>query len=94
MSDRLEKAPVIEPVDPFERGELDGFEAAPWSPPVDDLGLVETVDGFRERVVVAVADTADRRLDPGLGQALGIFDRDILAAADALLFVKWRSAPD
>jgi len=48
---------------------------------VDDLGLIETVDGLGERVVIAVADTADRRLDAGLGQALGIADRDILHAA-------------
>jgi len=39
---------------------------------VDDLGLVKTVDGLGEGVVVAVADTADRRLDPGLGEPLGV----------------------
>jgi hypothetical protein len=34
---------VIEPIDPFQGGELDALEAAPWP-----LGLVETVDGFGE----------------------------------------------
>jgi len=48
---------------------------------VDDLGLVEAIDRFGERVVIGIADAADRRLDAGLGQALGIFDRDVLRAA-------------
>jgi hypothetical protein len=57
---------------------------------MDDLGLVEAIDRFGEGVVVRVADAADGRLDPGFGKALGVLDRDILAAADALLFVKRR----
>ena len=52
---------------------------------MDDLGLVETVDGLGERVVVAIADAADRRLDTGLGQALGLLDRDVLAASIAMM---------
>ena len=52
---------------------------------MDHLGLVEAVDGLGERVVVAVADAADRRLDAGLGQALGVLDRDVLAAAIAVV---------
>ncbi len=59
---------------------------------MDDLGLVEAVDGFGQGVVIAVTDTADRRLDAGLGEALRVLDRQILAAADALLIVKRRSA--
>ena len=43
--------------------------------------------------VVAVADAAHRRFDAGFGQALGVFDRDVLAASDALLFVKRRCGP-
>ena len=58
---------------------------APRSAPMDDLGLVEAVDRFGEGVVVAVADAADRRLDAGLGQALGVFDRDVLAASVAVM---------
>ena len=45
---------------------------------MDDLGLVEAVDRLGESVVVAVADAADRWLDAGLGQALGVLDRDVL----------------
>ena len=33
-------------------------------------GLVQAIDGLSERVVVRVADTADRRLDAGFCQAL------------------------
>ena len=45
---------------------------------MDQLGFVKAVDGFGERIVVAVADTANRRLDARRGKPLGIFDRDVL----------------
>src|SRR5512147_1114931 len=61
----------------FEGGELDSLEAAPWASAVDDLGLEQAVDRFGESVVVAVADTADRRFDAGLGKAFSVFDRDV-----------------
>ena len=59
VADRREQAAIVEPVDPFEGGHLDRLEAVPGSSPVDHLGLEETDDCFRERVIVAVADTAD-----------------------------------
>src|SRR6201989_352254 len=52
---------------------------------MDHLGLVKTVDGFSQGVVVAVADAARRRLDASFGQALGVFDRHILAAPVAVM---------
>src|ERR1700690_2256919 len=52
---------------------------------MDDLGFVETVDGFGESVVVAVADAAYGRLDARFRQALGVFDRDVLGG------FKWSS---
>jgi hypothetical protein len=55
---------------------------------MDELGLVEAVDRLSEGVVIGVSDAADRGLDAGLGQALGVFDRYVLATPDALLFVK------
>ena len=76
---------MVEPVDPFERGELDGFERAPWPTPVDHLGLVEAVDGLGQGVVVAVADAAYGRLDTGFGQTLGVFDRDVLGASITMM---------
>ncbi len=48
VADRLQESPVVEPVDPFGGGELDGLEPPPWSAPVDHLSLVEIVDGFGE----------------------------------------------
>ena len=83
ISDWLQQSSMIEPVDPFEGGELDGFEVAPWAAPPDDLGFVEPVDRLGERVVVTVADAADRGFDAGLGQTFRVFDRDVLHAAIA-----------
>jgi hypothetical protein len=51
---------------------------------MDDLGLVRTVDRTGQGVIIATADTAQRRLDPGLGKAFCILDRDVLAAAVAV----------
>ena len=78
VSDRLQQPSIVEPGDPFERGELDLFETAPWPAPPDHLGFVKPVDRLGERIIVAVADAADGRLDAGVLQALRVFDRDIL----------------
>ena len=76
--DRLRQSLVVEPVDPFERSELDRLEIAPWSTPPDDLGLVKPINRLGERVVIPVADATDGRLDARFFQALRVFDRDIL----------------
>jgi hypothetical protein len=39
IADGLEEAPVVEPVDPFQGGKLDCFDAAPRTAPADHLGL-------------------------------------------------------
>jgi hypothetical protein len=52
LSVGLEEAAVVEPVDPFEGGELEVVEAAPGSPVADKLGLSEADHCFREGVVV------------------------------------------
>lgn len=52
---------------------------------MDDLGLVKSVDCFSECVVVAVANAADRRLDPGFSQTLAVIDRDVLASTIAVV---------
>ena len=44
---------------------------------MDQLGLVEPVDGLGQGVVVAVALAADRGLDACLGQSLAVADRDV-----------------
>jgi hypothetical protein len=45
---------------------------------MDHLGLVETVDGLGESVVIGISDTADRRFDAGFSQTFSVFDRDVL----------------
>src|SRR5690606_17602743 len=50
-------------------------------PPMDDLGLVKTVDRFSESVVVGVANTSDRRLDARFRQPFGIVKGHILRSA-------------
>jgi hypothetical protein len=61
ISDRLQQSSMIEPVDPFEGGELDGFEVAPWAAPPDDFGFVEPVDRLGERVVEGSTPALARR---------------------------------
>ena len=64
ISNGLEQAPVVEPIDPFERCVFDGFNGAPRSASMDELRFEEAVDGFRQSVVIAVADAADRFVHP------------------------------
>src|SRR3954469_21102754 len=53
---------------------------------MNDLGLVETVDRLGESIVITVADAAHRRLDARLHQPLCVLDRDVLAAAVAVMY--------
>jgi hypothetical protein len=78
VADRAEQASVVVPVDPVHRGDLDRRETAPGSLAMDHLGLEQADHGFGERIVVAVADAADRGVDAGFDQALGVLDRDLL----------------
>ena len=88
IADRLEEAPMVEPVDPLQGSELHRLGMAPGTAPADHLSLEQADNRLGESIVVAVADAADGGLDAGGGQALGVADRDVLHAADALLFVK------
>ena len=63
VADGFEEAPVVEPVDPFQSGELNSLQGAPWPAAPDHLGLVETVDGLGQRVIVGIANAAHGRLD-------------------------------
>ena len=55
---------VVEPIHPFERGELDLFQVAPGATLSDDFGLEQADDGFGQCVVVGVADASPSRLFP------------------------------
>jgi len=74
VADRLEQPPIVELVNPFQRRVLHGVEGPPRPPSVDHLGLEESDDGLGQRVVVGVADAADRSVDAGLGEPLGVAD--------------------
>lgn len=53
----------VPPVDPAHRGELDFADGLPDPFGVDQFRLVETVESLRQRIVVAIADSANRRFD-------------------------------
>src|SRR4051794_2095112 len=51
VADGLQEPPVVEPVHPFQRRELDGFERPPRPTSMDDLSFVETIDRLGESIV-------------------------------------------
>ena len=56
----------------------DLLDAPPGTPAVDQLGLVEPIDGLRERVIVTIT-LRSHRADRASGlQALGVPDREVL----------------
>lgn len=50
---------MVEPGDPFQGCQFDGFSGFPGCTAMDQFGLVQTVDGFGQCVVIAVATAAD-----------------------------------
>lgn len=52
---------------------------------MDDLGLEQPGHALSEGVVIAVVDAADRGLDAGFGQPLGVPDAHILRSAVAMM---------
>ena len=85
ISDRLEEAVVIEPMDPREGGEFHGFEVVPRSTAVDQFGFEQAVDRLGQRIVVGIADASDRGFDADLGKPLGLADADILRTPIAMV---------
>ena len=61
---------------PFDLG--DRF---PGAEELDDLGLEQADHGLGQGIVIAVAYAANRGVDAGIGEALGVADRQVLAAA-------------
>src|SRR5262249_39859448 len=71
-ANRLEQPPRVEPVDPRQRREFDGLKMAPGPLQLDDFGLEEADDRFRQRIIVRVAPAADRWLDAGVAQSVRV----------------------
>src|ERR1700756_3548837 len=85
VSDRLKEAAVVEPVDPFERGGFNCFQRAPWPTTANDLGLEQAIDGFCQRIVVAIANATDRRVYTCFRKAFRIVNGDVLHAPVAMV---------
>ena len=85
IADSFNQSAVLEPIDPFEGGELDRFEVTPGAALTDHLGLVQADDGVSQGIVVEIPDAAHRRFDPGLSQTLAIANRQVLAATVAVM---------
>ena len=75
---------MVVPVHPFQGRHLNSFATLPRLT-VNQLGLVQSVDGLSQGVVVAVALATDLGLNTGLCQSLGIADRDVLTATVAVM---------
>ena len=71
---------LVEPVEVFQGGELHVLQSAPRTVFANQLGLVETVEGFGQGVVVTVAPGTHRGNRPSLGQALGVAHGRVLNA--------------
>jgi len=76
---------MVEPVDVGEGGELDVFEAAPWSVAVDEFPFVEAVERLDEGIVVAVALGSNRCDDFVFGEPFGVGNTQILDSAIAVM---------
>ena len=75
----------VVPIDPFQRFPFDLAHRLPRTEEIDDLGLEQTDDAVGQGVVIRISDTANRGVDPRFGQPLGVFDRQVLAAAVAVM---------
>ena len=55
VADGFEQAAGVEPIDPFESGELDGLEGSPRPTAMDHLGFEQTVDRLGQGVDAPIA---------------------------------------
>jgi len=84
MPDRRQQSSMVEPVDPAEGGQFDCREVLPGLS-VDHLDLVDAVDGLGQSIVVNVPDAAHLGLDARFAEPLGVADRQVVAAAVAVM---------
>ena len=72
IAEGLEQAPVVKSVHPFQCGIFHGFKGPPWSSSMYHLGLIKALGRLSQSIVIAVADAANRWLDPGFGKPLRV----------------------
>ena len=81
------QAVVVVPVDPAQRGELEVLDRLPRAAlargATDQFGLVIAVHGLGQRVIVRIADSADRGHRADLSQTLAVANRGELTAGIA-----------
>src|SRR5579859_2739825 len=81
----LVEAAGVPEVDPLGGRQFDLLDRAPGFAPFDELGLVEPVDRLGQGIVIAVPLRADAAHRFGLGEALGVADREVLHPAVAVV---------
>lgn len=86
VADDARQTSVVVPVDPPQRCKFEVLEPAPRPSAPYELGLLEPVHRLRHRVVVGVAAAAHRGHHPGLGEPLGVADRQVLHPAIGVMY--------
>ncbi len=84
---------MVVPGDPFEGCQFDRFPRLPWGAPMNQFRLVQAVDRFSRRIIVAVAPAADRRLNAGISQPFAVANADVLGPSIGVVYRK-RSLKD
>ena len=81
IADGFQQPLMIEPSHPFKGSQFHGQLGFPRGFAVNQFSFVQAIDRLGQRVVIAVTTAADRGFYPGLGEALGVADADILRAS-------------
>lgn len=79
MAERFHEPMMVVPGHPFQGRQFDGLPRFPRGASMNQVRLVEAVDRFSRRVIVAVATAADGRLDTRLGQTFAVPNADVLS---------------
>jgi len=59
VAEGFEKAPVVEPIYPFEGCKFDLLQVTPGTVMVDQFGLIQADEGLGQGVVIEIANAAD-----------------------------------
>lgn len=78
VANRTHQTFKVESVYPLQRSQLELLNASPGSEVVNEFSLVQSVDALGQGVVVGIADTSHRRIDPRFLQPLRVGYRDVL----------------